>query len=131
MDFQKYQLMCRSVRGSYSRLFHGVPESFNFVNGGEKLLFLAAGAEGTNSLHTAKLTQGASKNWQQVSSSGAPRELTRSEQLLRERMRATGRGITAYEYLNDEDLLLIQDGPKCTVLQREQVHMCALLSRTC
>ncbi len=52
---------------------------------------------------------------------GGLRVLSRSEQLLRERMRATGRGITKYQYVREEDRLLVVDGPKCSLVQRETV----------
>lgn len=44
----------------------------------------------------------------------------RSEQLLRERMRSTGSGITSYEYIYGEDSIVIH-GPQCLVMDRQSV----------
>ena len=43
------------------------------------------------------------------------RQLTRSEQLLRERMRASGVGITEYQYINSFDSNLVNTGNGCAL----------------
>ena len=54
-------------------------------------------------------------------SAGVPQQMSRSEQLLRERMRATGSGITWYDYSREGDLLVSQDGPRCVAVRRKNV----------
>lgn len=54
-------------------------------------------------------------------SAGVPQQMSRSEQLLRERMRATGSGVTWYDYRPEDDLLVAQDGPRCVAVQRKSV----------
>ena len=44
------------------------------------------------------------------------RQLTRSEQLLRERMRASGYGITEYDYIKGFDSNLVNTGSGCTLI---------------
>lgn len=44
----------------------------------------------------------------------------RSEQLLRERMRTTGNGITSYDYIRNEDSIVIH-GSQCLMINRQCV----------
>lgn len=52
--------------------------------------------------------------------------LHRSEQLLRERMRATGNGITNYDYINESDSIVVY-GSHCVVIDRQRVRYLLLL----
>ena len=56
------------------------------------------------------------------------RELSRAEQLLRERMRASGSGITFYKYIKSCDSLLFDSGSGCSLVPCEpsqsQVSQC-------
>ena len=72
----------------------------------------------------------------------APRQLSRSEKLLRERMRATGLGITYYKYLESIDSLLVNTGSGCGLLPCSEVdgqvrnvivhvHMCTYIQYMC
>ena len=54
--------------------------------------------------------------------------LFRSEQLLRERMRATGSGITNYDYIEEKDSLVVH-GSQCVVVDRQTVSNAIDLSR--
>ena len=56
--------------------------------------------------------------------------LFRSEQLLRERMRATGSGITNYDYIEENDSLVVH-GSQCVVVDRQTVSNAIDLSRQC
>ena len=52
----------------------------------------------------------------------------RSEQLLRERMRATGNGITSYDYICESDSIVVY-GSQCLVVDRQTVSL--LYCTTC
>ena len=87
------------------------------------MLFLSATGGGGNSLYSVELNSEGEENrtWKKmICTTGGQRQLSRSEQLLRERMRASGSGITHYEYQNDGDRLLVQDGPNCRLLDRSK-----------
>ncbi|XP_064388564.1 dipeptidyl peptidase 9-like [Halichondria panicea] len=68
---------------------------------------------------TTELSRPLQTSWRKLCSSDHPtRQLSKSEQLLRERMRSTGSGLTQYDYLSSCDLLLVH-GPQCLVLDRQ------------
>lgn len=124
MDLQTAIAACREVRSSFSKIFT-LPSHFKFAKEDstlQSLLFLSAAGGGGNSLYSLELSSAgeAEKTWEKISSSGGVRQLSRAEQLLKERMRATGSGITHYEYQSDGDRLLVQDGPYCRLLDRSK-----------
>ena len=123
MDLRTAIAACREVRSSFSKIFN-LPSHFRFAKEDStlhSLLFLCAAGGGGNSLYSLELSSaGEEKTWEKISSSGGVRQLSRAEQLLKERMRATGSGITHYEYQSDGDRLLVQDGPYCRLLDRSK-----------
>ena len=123
MDLRTAIAACREVRSSFSKIFN-LPSHFRFAKEDStlhSLLFLSAAGGGGNSLFSLELSSvGEEKTWEKISSSGGVRQLSRAEQLLKERMRATGSGITHYEYQSDGDRLLVQDGPYCRLLDRSK-----------
>lgn len=118
MDLQTAIASCRGVRSSFSKIF-SLPSNFQFCRENHSVLFLSATGGGGNSLYSVELSGADEQNktWKKIiCTTGGQRQLSRSEQLLRERMRASGSGITHYEYQRDGDKLLVQDGPNCRLL---------------
>lgn len=123
MDFQYLLHSCRAVRSQFSPLFT-VPKSLKFSADGEHVLFLCAARATGSSLYEMGL--GADHAWRKLCSAGVPQQMSRSEQLLRERMRATGSGVTWYDYRPEDDLLVAQDGPRCVAVQRKSEELVAM-----
>jgi len=122
MDLQAAIASCRGVRSSFSKFF-SLPSNFQFCRENHSVLFLSATGGGGNSLYSVEFSGAGEQNktWQKIiCTTGGQRQLSRSEQLLRERMRASGRGLTHYEYQGDGDKLLVQDGPNCRLLDRSK-----------
>ena len=89
-DFQRTLMSCRLTRSTYSKLFHGIPDSFNFGRDGKQLIFLSSG-----SLHSYQLEPSDRSiekdisssvhsvgnsicgNWKKLRTSGHSRELSR------------------------------------------------------
>lgn len=114
-DFASCLAFCRRVKVSLSGLFHSVPESLSFTADGKVVLFLSSMSSARNSLYGV-LVQGGDPSWQQIEAPEAARQLSRSEQLLRERMRAGGSGITHYQYIPELQAVLVNAGHCCRLL---------------
>ena len=108
---------CSGSRASYCKLFSDVPESVVFTGDGESLLFLSTRGAAMSQLYLSGL--GGGGEWSKLASQSAARQFSRSEQLLRERMRSCGSGISHYEYLEAEDAVLVQDGCQCLLASRK------------
>ena len=118
MDFSDYLSLCRHARSSLGSLFASQPEEFSLSSDGESVLFLAA-KQGKKELFSQGLR--GSAEWTQLQGAqDERRELSKAEQLLRERMRASGSGITSYKYLEKQDALFVQSGPTCCIRDRKQ-----------
>ena len=110
MDFANYLSLCGDARSYLGSLFASQPEKFSLSSDGESVLFLAA-KQGKKELFSQGLM--GSAEWTQLQGAKA-------EQLLRERMRASGSGITSYKYLEKQDALFVQSGPTCCIRDRKQ-----------
>ena len=114
-DFAGLLSYCAGVKISLSALFRSVPNTFSFTADGSQLMFLStAKSPSGNSLFTVPVEGG---EWQQVEEPERQRQLTRSEQLLRERMRETSSGITKYTYLPERDSVLVNTGSVCRLIE--------------
>ena len=117
MDLSVCISHCRAVQGSYSKVFSGVPDKFSFTSDGSQLLFLSSFGTSANSLYAIDLVKD-NKKWDKMLGPVAQQQLSRSEQLLQERMRTFSRGITNYKY--------VQDGTNCSVIRRHGVSVCGI-----
>ena len=63
----------------------------------------------------------------QILNPDGARKLSQSEQLLRERMRANGSGITYYKYIESSDSLLVNTGPGCCLVPCQVSSVCVLV----
>ena len=125
MDLSVCISHCRAVQGSYSKVFSGVPDKFSFTSDGSQLLFLSSFGTSANSLYAIDLVKD-NKKWDKMLGPVAQQQLSRSEQLLQERMRTFSRGITNYKYLADCDSIFVQDGTNCSVIRRHGVSVCGI-----
>ena len=115
-DFKEFLCQCKDARSSVSRLYSGLPDDFSLSSDGQCLIFLSAREGGKKELYFKDLEgQSAPKKLQL---SAEQRQLSRSEQLLRERMRVRGSGITGYEYLDARDAVFVRSGSACSVINR-------------
>ena len=123
-DFAGLLSYCVTTKMSLSHLFRSVPNTFSFTADGNELLFLstAGSATGGNSLFSVPVVGG---KWQRLEAPEQRRQLSRSEQLLRERMRETSSGITHYTYLppaeqqqQQQDSVLVNTGSVCRLVKR-------------
>lgn len=115
-DFAGLLSYCMGVKMSLSTLFRSVPNTFSFTADGKELMFLStARSPSGNSLFSVPVEGG---EWQHVEAPEQNRQLSRSEQLLRERMRETSSGITHYKYLPERESVLVNTGSVCRLIGR-------------
>lgn len=119
MDFSDCLSRCKDARLSVARHFVGLPDDFTVSCDGRRVVFLSASQGGRKELYYQDLD--GDVGWRKLQSAGDQRQFSRSEQLLRERMRASGTGITRYELLGDKDAAFVQSGPVCSVVDVKQV----------
>lgn len=119
MDFSECLAQCKDARLSVARHFAGLPDDFALSCDGRCLMFLSAAQGGRKELYFQDLD--GDTEWRRLQSAVGPRQFSRSEQLLRERMRVSGTGITSYKRLEDQDAVFVQSGPVCSVIDRRQV----------
>ena len=120
MDFSECLSQCKDARLSIARHFAGLPDDFALSCDGRCVTFLSASQGGRKELYFQDLD--GDIGWRKLQSAGDHRQFSRSEQLLRERMRVSGTGITRYKHLEDKDTVFVQSGPVCSVLDVRQVN---------
>lgn len=117
MDFSRCLAVCREARSSLGKLFSEVPDEFALSSDGKCLLFLAAPGGGKRGLYCVEEEEARSGwgPWRLLQAAQETRQLSKAEQLLRERMRVVSSGVTAFRYLEPQDAVFVQNGPACCV----------------
>uniref|UniRef100_A0A1X7SM72 Uncharacterized protein n=1 Tax=Amphimedon queenslandica TaxID=400682 RepID=A0A1X7SM72_AMPQE len=113
-SFKSCLQACSAAKFECSKFFSYKPREFSFRSKGKEVIFLAPVENIGNNVFSVSADDDTLTRKKLCSPEGR-HALTRSEQLLRERMRASGSGITDYKYIQDIDSILVNTGTACSL----------------
>lgn len=114
-DFSSCLSFCSRVKRSLFHVFRSLPDKLSFSYDGNMVMFLASASWGGNCLYGV-CVYGEDHTWRRLESPEQSSQLSRSEQLLRERMRETSSGITHYTYIPEIGSVLVNAGHQCRLI---------------